>query len=303
MTLGPTLTRVPPADWPALAPFIVQHNRLPGGGTRCLHSEQGPDEAAHAQELAELPPDEAAYWRLHDGERTVALIGCEFDPALGRAWLRGPLVTDDAPLPALGPQLLHLLREQLPGLRCFDAFVDERADALNRLYQHSGFQRVCTHRTMEAGWPVAPGSPHPAVAPATMAQLPVLLALHHTLFPRSYLKDCDFADAVGDPRRLLLAAQHDGEVVGYLHAKHETATPVLYIDYLGVHDRARGQGLGRALLQAAMQWGQAQGLHHAALTVQEDREPALALYHRLGFGTQSVGVHWRWERDAVSQAR
>ena len=83
-------------DWPALARFIHRHNRRADGSVRCLHAAQGDSVTALAHELAALPADEAAFWQVRDpGGAIDGIVGCEFDAALRRAWLRGPLVTGD----------------------------------------------------------------------------------------------------------------------------------------------------------------------------------------------------------------
>ena len=326
MTAGSAaIQRVAPADWPALAAFIHRHNRRADGGERCLHAHQGDTVAQHAHELAALPPDEAAFWQLRDaGGETTALLGCEFDPALRRAWLRGPLAAAD--LAQHGPRLLQALEESLqrvPGIRCFDAFPAEDEPALNALYAARGYRRLGVHRVLQAdlgagptaglapdltagpapgptavpaadpAWPLLSGV---SVRPAQPAELPALLALHESLFPNGYLKPGDFADALADPaRRVLACTAADGRLLGYLHAQDDPEQPEVYIDYLGTAPEARGQGLGRALLSAALAWGRVLGRPRASLTVREDRAPALALYVRSGFRQVSAGVHWRRE--------
>jgi ribosomal-protein-alanine N-acetyltransferase len=329
----PHIHPVPPADWPALAAFIHRHNQRDDGGLRCLHAAQGDSVAQLAHELAALKPGEAAFWQVRDaGGALDGLVGCEFDPALGRAWLRGPLVAGD---PALRQPLLHQLAQALedalsgttegavegemegalPRMRCLDAFPAEVEAPLNALYAARGYQRLGVHRVLEAAfsatepgqaaltgtgppqaaaWPLLSGI---SIRPAEAADLPPLLALHETLFPNSYLKPSDFAEAVGDAsRRLLSCCSADGSLLGYLHAKDDAEQPEVYIDYLGMAPEARGQGLGGALLADALAWGRSLGRPRASLTVREDRAPALALYERSGFRQVSAGVHWRRQR-------
>lgn len=306
------IQRVDPADWPSLAPFIHRHNRRADGGERCLHAHQGDTVEQHAHELAALPPDEAAFWQLRDAEgATAALVGCEFDPVLGRAWLRGPLCA--AGLSQHGPRLLQTLEQalqQAPGVRCFDAFPAEADAALNALYAQCGYRRLGVHRVLEAALardgvvPPRPLFSGVSIGPAAPAHLPPLLALHESLFPASYLKRSDFADALADPSRLVLACTSiDGQLLGYLAAKDDPEQPEVYIDYLGTAPAARGQGLGHALLAAALDWGRALGRPRASLTVREDRAPALALYERSGFRQVSAGVHWRHEVPEARETR
>lgn len=340
MPTEPAIERVAAADWPALAPFIHRHNRRADGRERCLHAHQGDTVAQHAHELAALQADEAAFWRASDaGGATTALVGCEFDPALRRAWLRGPVAAGD--LAQHGPRLLRALEtalESAPGIRCFDAFPAEDEPALNGLYAARGYRRMGVHRVLEAdlaasagagaaagqvqdllakasadasdalgplsgmsamtaAWPLPFGVSVRRVHPG---DLPPLLALHESLFPNGYLKPDDFAEALDDRARLVLAcAAGGGRLLGYLFAKDDPEQPEIYIDYLGTSPEARGQGLGRALLMQALSWGRALGRPRASLTVREDRAPALALYQRCGFRQVSAGVHWRRELPEV----
>jgi GNAT superfamily N-acetyltransferase len=84
-----------------------------------------------------------------------------------------------------------------------------------------------------------------------------------------------------DPPRVLARRVVDGVEVG-------TARAALDGDWLGVHglhvvpDR-RGEGHGRALMAALLDWGAEQGATTVWLHVETDNVPALALYGRLDF--------------------
>jgi len=285
---------VPAAQWPGLAEALFRFNRAPDGGVHCLHADQGADVAAHAAELARLPVDEAAFWVVEEaGGRLQAVAGCEFDPVIGRAWLRGPVAVDAQALARCGPPLLRALEAGLPGLACFDAFPSESDAALNALYESAAYRRVDVHRVLQAPLAAPAGAPDPRVRRATAADLPALLALHHALFPTGYLKDEDVAEALARPDRCVLVACADGAVAGYLVARDEAQDDEAYVDYLGVDETRRGDGLGAGLLQCAMRWGWELGRHHASLTARRDRLAALALYQRLGYVQVSAGVQWR----------
>lgn len=319
-TSRPEIRRLPRSDWSALAPFIHRHNHV-DGGVRCLHAEQGDTVAQHAQELADLaagPEDEAAFWAVHEaagvaagvaaggaaGEaagEVVAMIGCAMDPALRRAWLRGPLLAQ-AGDPALARRLIERLQAELaPAIHCFDAFPAEADEPLNQLYREAGFRPMGVYRVMQADLaeePPAHGAAGAAVArAATVADLPPLLVLHHALFRSSYLKDSDFEAALAAEDRRVLVAEVDGRIAGYLHAKDDRAEDEVYVDYLGVDEGLRGRGLGGALLREAIAWGRRLGRRKASLTVREDRPVALRLYERAGFRQVRAGMHWRRGAD------
>jgi ribosomal protein S18 acetylase RimI-like enzyme len=298
-----SLQRLLPADWPALAALIHDLNRRPGGGIRCLHAAHGADVASHAAELASLPPDEAAFWSIDQGDTRVGMLGCEFDPASGRAWLRGPLAAEPAVLDELLPLAGLTLEAALPGIRRFDAFPSADDEGLNAWYAAAGFTALLVHTVLRAPTGPQRGSPLPNVRRAAPSDLPAVWALHEALFPEGYLAEADFRRAL-DPdadRALFVAADEHDAPVGYLHVQDNDADHEAYVDYLGIDEARRGRGLGRTLLEAASGWGAQRGRPHVALTVREDRRSAQALYRNAGFAEISVGRHWRKDLGAASR--
>jgi [ribosomal protein S18]-alanine N-acetyltransferase len=291
--MSPSLIRVPPAQWPRLAAFILRFNQRSRGGVRCLHAEQGQDIASHAHELAQLHADEAAFWTINEDDTVVGVIGCEFDAALGRAWLRGPLVVHPRVLDAIGPLAAATVESALPAMSQFDAFPAADSARLNAWCEAAGYRPLQLHRILRAAIANAPSST-PRVRRATTRDLPAASALHQALFPSAYIGDADLQCAVDSAERALLVADRaDATVAGYLYVQHNAATREAYIDYLGVLPSQRGQGLGRALLDAAAHWGAQRACGHLALTVREDRRSALHLYQRAGFVEVSAGRHWQ----------
>lgn len=289
-----SLVRLPPGDWPGLAAFIVRCNRRPGG-VRCLHAAQGDDPASHAAELAALPADEAAFWRVNDDDgRQVGVVGCEVDARLQRAWIRGPLAVAPEVLHALRPLVGPTLESAWPGLRHFDGFPSADDIEMNDWYAAAGYAPLQVHRVLRAAI-ADPGCVIAGVRRATADDLPAMVQLHVSLFPTPYLGEDDFRRALAPAadRALLVATDADGHAVGYLHVQDDPAGQEAYVDYLGVAPSQRGQGRGRALLDAAARWGAEHGRAHLALTVREDRPTALALYARAGFVELSCGRHWR----------
>ncbi|MBK8025423.1 MAG: GNAT family N-acetyltransferase [Chloroflexi bacterium] len=113
-----------------------------------------------------------------------------------------------------------------------------------------------------------------------------------------------FADALNNPDSLLLVATNDtadstadstadGAIVGFLSAlvRQNPDLPMfvprrwLLVDAVGVLEAYRGQGVGRALMEQAHAWAQAQGLAEVELTVWEFNQGAIAFYAELGYTT------------------
>ena len=95
-------------------------------------------------------------------------------------------------------------------------------------------------------------------------------------------------DAVtGDADHALLVAERGGLLVGLVHvfARPALEKPVeAVIQSLVVDTRARGGGIGRALMDRAEGWARARGLASVALHTTLPRADARAFYARLGYG-------------------
>ena len=291
--MTPLLIRQAPADWPALAPFLHGWNQRHDGGVHCLHAANGPDVAAHAAELAALAPEQAAFCTAMEGDRVVAVFGCEFDPALGRAWMRGPLADRPEMLASLLPVLQTTVQSALPMITLFEAFPAADNTLLSEWYAATGYAALQIHAALRAetrDWPEPPSS----AARARASDLPAVLRLHDELFPAAYLgapafeRALDAADCA-----VFVARDADAVPAGYLYVEAHPADREAYVHFLGVEAAQRGRGHAQALLGAAARWGAERGFPHVALTVREDRPGARRLYQRAGFVEVSTGRHWR----------
>jgi ribosomal protein S18 acetylase RimI-like enzyme len=289
------LIRVAASEWPGLAGFIVEANRrADGGGVHCLHAQHGDDVASHAAELRTLSPDAAAFWVLQESGLTKALLGCEFDPALQRAWVRGPLWRDASAMADLLARAMPTLEAALPGIRHFDAFPTVASEPLNAWLAAAGYAPQQVHTLLRASIDAEPSSDAGPVRRATPADIAVVSRLHRTLFESTYIGEADLVRAIDAADcALFVATGADGSPAGYLYLQDAPIEQEAYIDYLGIDSDRRGRGLGSALLGAASRWGAASGRAHLALTVREDRPGAHALYRRHGFVEISAARHWR----------
>jgi predicted GNAT family N-acyltransferase len=69
-----------------------------------------------------------------------------------------------------------------------------------------------------------------------------------------------------------------------------TASEDCWLEDIFVRERARGTGLGRALLDAACAHARARGCRRIELDVNEDNDRAAALYRAVGFSPHSKGM-------------
>jgi GNAT superfamily N-acetyltransferase len=86
---------------------------------------------------------------------------------------------------------------------------------------------------------------------------------------------------------IFVAEDNRGRVVGLLTVSQRWtlwhAGPCALIEELVVDEGARGKGVGRALMQAALDWAKAQGCSEVEASTEEDNTGAQAFYRRLGF--------------------
>ena len=96
-----------------------------------------------------------------------------------------------------------------------------------------------------------------------------------------------------DPMRLALAAEADGEFVGFLMAW--LVTDQLHVLNIAADPHWRRQGIGTALLREAARRGRALGLVEATLEVRRGNVAGRAFYQRHGF--HETGVRKRYYAD------
>jgi GNAT superfamily N-acetyltransferase len=276
---------VPPADWPTLAPFIFEHNRI-DGDVRCVHSHGGLDVSAYAEELRSLPSDEGSFVAAYADDVLVGVAGAEIDIALGRAWLRGPLVAAGLDFQYVGAALLQALRTQLPAaIVRHDAFVTEACTEALTFLRGQGFGGESAIDEYSAASPVPGAEPPPGVrlVPAERRWREVIGRLHEGEFHGAYVT-ADGLFAPDAPDVLTRVALVEGEPAGYVRVHFDPQWQQGYVDFLAVLPAFRGRRAGRALLEEAMRWSFAQpGTSAVTLTVRRDRLAARTLYESAGF--------------------
>jgi RimJ/RimL family protein N-acetyltransferase len=127
--------------------------------------------------------------------------------------------------------------------------------------------------------------------------------------------------SVGEERRYLKAVRRyphaavyvaerdaDRAIIGRLSLARDTHPASSHVADLGlmVAADARRQGVGRALLEAAVEWARGAGIRKLELHVFPWNEPAIALYERFGFDREGLRkAHYRrgeTDVDAVLMA-
>ena len=108
--------------------------------------------------------------------------------------------------------------------------------------------------------------------------------------------------SVGDERRYLkavrryphaavfVAERSDGAIIGRLSLARDSHPASAHVADLGlmVAKGARRQGVGKALLEAAVVWARGRGVRKLELHVFPWNEPAIQLYERFGFEREGL---------------
>ncbi|MEU0003749.1 GNAT family N-acetyltransferase [Streptomyces sp. NPDC006314] len=89
-----------------------------------------------------------------------------------------------------------------------------------------------------------------------------------------------------------LVAEHDGRIAGYIRLARPTPLAsnahVLAIQGFAVAGEARGRGIGRALIRAAVEEARRRGARRLTLRVLGHNTPARTLYESEGFTVEGV---------------
>ncbi|MGE5611022.1 MAG: GNAT family N-acetyltransferase [Bacillota bacterium] len=103
-----------------------------------------------------------------------------------------------------------------------------------------------------------------------------------------------------DRAAIMVARDSTGRAIGMVSGQIVISTaegaPSVWIEDLVVAGPYRGHGLGRTLLQQAIQWAGSKGATRAQLLVDLDNHPALDFYTHLGWQATRLGMRrWRLE--------
>lgn len=141
-------------------------------------------------------------------------------------------------------------------------------------------------------------SPEPLIVPATVADVPGVVALIGRVYgeygfvyePRVELPDLfDFDAHYVPPRGAFFVTRAGGTIVGSIGVERlDDRAAELHRLYLDTG--LRGRGTGRALAETALAWCRAQGLDHAILWSDTRFDLAHRLYARMGFARTAERV-------------
>src|SRR5262245_9848190 len=116
---------------------------------------------------------------------------------------------------------------------------------------------------------------------------------HEDPLPESYTKA--FREIDDDQNNELIVAENNSEIVGTLQL---TYTPSMSfqggkrgtVESVRVDEKLRGQGIGRKMMQWAIERGKEKGCVSMQLTTNNDRTDAHRFYESLGFSKTHIGM-------------
>ena len=92
----------------------------------------------------------------------------------------------------------------------------------------------------------------------------------------------------------LFVLRVDEKVAGMANALITVSTAeggeVILLEDVIVRSDLRGGGMGRRLVEHVLNWGQEQGITRVTLLADQDNQPALDFYRKLGFGHSHMTV-------------
>ena len=128
-----------------------------------------------------------------------------------------------------------------------------------------------------------------------------LVALENETFSSDRLSPRQWARHLDSDSARVLVAIAERELVGAAVLFFRVRSPVARLYSLAIGRRARGRGIGSALLEAAEQHARRKGCTRLRLEVRRDNKTARRLYERRGY--RAIGTLARYYEDAEDAVR
>lgn len=242
-----------------------------------------PDDIRHT--LHDFEPDwMQATPLIYDGERLVGLLGVDASEIHEKAWLHGPLV-DTTDWAATADQLYAAAQKTMPDyVREHELFVDVVNLNVAAFAARHGFVPGTPEASLRFGREHLGKLPDEAAEMLSADQHTAFVELHNRIFPNTYYTGAEILKRLGERDRVFVETISKNSLAGYIYVKVEPGATNGYIDFVGVAESTRRQGIGRRLVSAATQWLFIfPEVEEVTLTVNAGNDGAIALYKQLGF--------------------
>jgi ribosomal protein S18 acetylase RimI-like enzyme len=184
-----------------------------------------------------------------------------------------------------GAEFLIAARDQLIEITGRDIYSPALYPGSTRVWKRAGFDRHAELTVMERPLGEVPGGNEArlrvSVEPAP--EWEGILEVDRAAFEGFWgMGRLGLEEALQtNPATTLLIVSGDGQPDGYAIVGSQWG--VAYLHRIAVRPERAGQGLGRALVESAIEWGSAHGAKSMVLNVRDDNRQALSLYRRSGF--------------------
>lgn len=278
-------------EFEQVADFIFEQQARPE--RRCLHLDWNLD--GIRADLKDLDqPFEEAFRCVFEQEQLVGVLGSDLDHESGRGWLHGPFARQPD-WSRIGQLLFDELWQRLPQ-------TIQRLSNYLELANHQGLElHLANHFSQQGVSHIYQAAVRPTQAQLNVRQFiptdqELVCQLHEQAFAQSWLHAAEMISQI-DPRHPLLIACVQEEPVGYLRLSRHVSLSEATVDFVAIKPDFRGQGLGRQLLEAALQWtfGE-QKLTLCFLNVSDSNTHAQGLYQSVGFELLQSGATLDWYR-------
>jgi len=240
------------------------------------------------------PPAGYGFVATSDEGRLSGFLGVEMDLELGRSWLFGPLV-DHQDWDAIADQLYGAsLDTRPPEISDQELFCHTQNTRVQEFAFRHGFTFHAEGAVLTLD--VSKYESHWIFDSVEFdEQYRIQLdAMHADLFPNTYYSAEQLINLSKEDDKTLLIHLNQGNLAGYVFVQARPASRDGYIDFLGVAQGSRRQGIGQGLVRQAVEWAvERPYVDKITLTVNNDNEGAINLYHSLGFVTETVSRAYR----------
>lgn len=217
-------------------------------------------------------------------EQVVGCLAVEWDAEIGRTWLHGPCI-DHVAWHIMADRLYAGAQEfgVLPAGLTEELFGDVVNVKLGAFARRHHFRKMMGHQAVfrfrRDQLPTLPS------LDADLLDVPyhnAFIALHEKTFPQTYYTGQQILEKLVEQNWVFIVTQND-TLLGYVYAKIDTGGEG-YLDFVGVAEHARRQGIGRRLVVAATRWLLSyENVPQVNLTVSSTNRAAIELYLKIGY--------------------
>jgi len=243
------------------------------------------------------PPEGYSYIAISDQGKVIGFFGIEMDLELGRSWQLGPLV-EEQDWDAIAEQLYQAIMADLPPeISNQELYFHGQNVRLEKFALRHGFTYHAEGAVLILDVNQRQTRNAAGIIEFDVRYLSQLEILHNELFPNTYYSAEQLIKLDKEDDKYLRICQKNRSLVGYIFVQLRPASQDVYIDFLGVDQEHRRQGIAQDLVAQAVDWAvQKPYVERISLTVSGDNEAAIKLYHSMGFITQTVSRAYRKQR-------